>query len=314
MNPENPDIFDEIAAYVPEPHRQAYWRMVSKFRQLKPDDEILNIILAMGILTFLLRDLPAALIREKKGWQTQLGQVHAEIRNLVEGATRQMVTVTNQGEAMNQALERTGALFKEGASQIEKASRETVKQIDIDEMAQRLTARVEERVVTRFEALVTTMEKRFDLMERIGAEVLRLIEHLREIHMGRMIAAISAVVLVICGGAFLAAYWHLQDIDKAALDDKLAQVEQMATANQKAFAALADNNITVDVTDVVGNGQKVLGQKALVLSPALDTRIETRDSESKAGVIYFSVTPTLQDQMEHNREEIDRVLHQFPTK
>lgn len=309
-----PDIFDAIAVYVPEAHRQEYWRMVARFRQLKPDDEILNIILAMGILTFLLRELPAALIEEKKDWKSQCDLFHAEINKLVETATRQAVTVKNQAEVMTQTLEKSSIQFKEGAAQIEKASRETVKQIDIDGMAQRLTARVEERVVIRFETLSKTMEKRFDLMERVGEQARQTLEHLQSVHMGRMIASLSAIIVMLCGWAGLAVYFHFKDADNDTLNDKLAQVEQMATANQDAFAALAVNNIKVEVVDVVVDGQKQYGQKALRITPALGTMEETPDGQPKSGLISFAVPVTFQDQIECNQDEINRLWRNYNSK
>jgi hypothetical protein len=67
-----PDAFDDLAKYVPEQHLAEFWRMVSRLRQLRPDDEILNIFQAMGVMTFILRDLPSDLITERKEWKTQL--------------------------------------------------------------------------------------------------------------------------------------------------------------------------------------------------------------------------------------------------
>jgi hypothetical protein len=305
------DIFDEIAKYVPEAHRQEYWRMVAHFRHLKPDDEILNIIFAMGILTFLLRELPADLIGERKAWETQFNAFRGEMGKLLEGGTRQLVTVTNHVETVNKAAEECSVQLREGAAQIEKASRESVKQIDIDGMAERLTARVEERVVTRFDALATTMEKRFHLMETIGQQISGLIDKLLEIHMGRMIAAISAAIFVLCGGTFVAAYWHLQETDKAAFNDQFVQIEQMAAANQEAFAALATNKMKVEVEDLEINGERQIGEKVLRITPALDAQTEAPDGQPKSGLIYFTVTPTLQDQLEHNEEEIRRMFREL---
>ncbi|MCE0499517.1 MAG: hypothetical protein LV481_16375 [Methylacidiphilales bacterium] len=309
-----PDIFDTIAVYVPEAHRQDYWRMVARFRQLKPDDEILNIILAMGILTFLLRELPADLIEERKAWETQFHAFRAEMGKMMEGSTRQIVSAGNHVEAVNKAVEKGSVQFREGAAQIERASREAVLQIDIDGMAKKLTARVEERVVTRFETLSKTMEKRFDLMERVGEQARQTLEHLQSVHLGRMTATIAAIVVMVCGWTGLAVYWHLEDADKAALDDKLAQVEQMATANQDAFAALAVNNIKVEVADVIVDGQKQLGQKALRITPALDVQTETPDGQPKSGLISFAVPVTYQDQIERNQDEINRLWRNYNSK
>ncbi len=63
------DMFDDIAKYVPEEHLPEFWRVIAHLRELKPDDEILRIFQAMGVLTFILRDLPAALIDERNAWQ-----------------------------------------------------------------------------------------------------------------------------------------------------------------------------------------------------------------------------------------------------
>lgn len=308
------DIFDTIAVYVPEAHQQEYWRMVAKFRRINPDDEILNIILAMGILTLLLRELPTVLIEERKNLQQRLDVFREEVGKMMEGTTRQIVTLNNHAEVINETLEKSSVQFREGAAQIEKASRETVKQIDIDGMAQRLTARVEERVVARFEALASAMEKRFSLMEKIGHHVSDLIDHLREIRMGRMIAAISAIVVLLCAWIGLAVYFYCRDADNAALNDKLAQVEQMARANQPAFAALAVNDVRVEVTDVIVNGQRQIGQKALRITPSLGVMEEAPPDMEKSGLIRFAVPETFQDQIEHNQEEIERILRQFPAK
>jgi hypothetical protein len=307
------DIFDDIAKYVPEAHRQPYWRMVAHFRQLKPEDEILNIIFAMGILTFLLRELPAGIIEERKAWEAQFKAFRVEADKIMTGSNRQIVSVSNHVEMVNKSLEEGSLHLREGVAQIEIVSRECVKRIDIDGMAERLTARVEERVLVPFKALIASIEKNLHLLEKIAEQILRLIEHLRAIHMGRMIAAISAVIFVLCGGAFLAAYWHLQDTNRATLNEQLAQVEQMATANQEAFAALAVNNIKIQVRDVMVNGETQIGEKALRITPALDVQTETPDGQPKSGIIFFNVTPTLQDQMEHSQEEIQRILRAYPT-
>ena len=113
------DIFDAIAVYVPEDHRPEYWRVVARFRHLKPDDEILNIFLAMGILTFLLRDLPAALIEEKKSWKAQLDLFRVEMNKMVDESKCQVVTVNNQTEVVAKAIEKGSVLFNDSALRLE---------------------------------------------------------------------------------------------------------------------------------------------------------------------------------------------------
>jgi hypothetical protein len=129
--------------------------------------------------------------------------------------------------------------------------------------------------------------------------------------MGRMIATISAIVVMLCGWIGLAVYFHCRDADKADLNEKLAQVEDMATANQSAFAALAVNNIKVEVVDVVIDGQKQIGQKALRIIPSLGVMEETPDGQPKSGLIRFTVPDTFQDQIERNQDEINQLLRDY---
>jgi hypothetical protein len=67
------------------------------------------------------------------------------------------------------------------------------------------------------------------------------------------------------------------------------------------------------VRDVMVNGETQIGEKALRITPALDVQTETPDGQPKSGIIFFNVTPTLQDQMEHSQEEIQRILRAYPT-
>jgi hypothetical protein len=304
------DIFDDILEYVPEEHREAYWRMVAHFRQLKPDDEILNIIFAMGVLTFVLRELPAGIIEERNAWQNQFGAFRKKADEIMEASNRHMVAAANQCEIVSRTLEQSGAQFCESAGRIEVASREAVERIDVDGMAQRLTARVEKRVITRFDDLATTMERRYQLMEKIGEQTKTVIHDLREIHMGRTITVVSALILMACVIGGVSVYSRVRAADYAAFAEQIAEIARTAQSNQEAFAALAANHIHVDVIDVTDDSGAKLYEKVLRLSPALDVRSDAPNGQPKTGDIYFSVTPTLQEQFERNQAEVERLLRE----
>src|ERR1019366_4107906 len=104
MNPPT-DMFDDIAKYVPEEHLPEFWRVMAHLRQLKPDDEILRIFQAMGVLTFILRDLPSALIAEREEWKGQFDAFHADIAKIGEETAHHAVTVENKFELLNRNLE-----------------------------------------------------------------------------------------------------------------------------------------------------------------------------------------------------------------
>ncbi len=291
------DIFDAIAVYVPEDHRPEYWRVVARFRHLKPDDEILNIFLAMGILTFLLRDLPAALIEEKKSWKAQLDVFRTEINKMVDESTRQVVTVNNQTEVVVKSIEKGSVLFNDSALRLEKASQEAVQQIDVEGMAQRLTAKVEERVLKPLNIMALESENQLRVMERVGKSAEASITRLRRIHLGAVAATASVAAFVVWGGLFGLGWHEMKKANEAALNDKLAEIQNLALTNQDAFLQLTTDHIKVEIVDVKTNGETEIGKKALRLTPALGAVEETPDGQPKSGVIYFPVPETSLDQL-----------------
>jgi hypothetical protein len=294
MNPTT-DMFDSVAKYVPEDHLPEFWRVVAHFRQLRPDDEILRIFQAMGVLTFILRDLPSALIEERKARQEQFDAFRAEMLRILEETTRQAVGVNNRGDVLGKTLELNAALFCQGANQIEKASQEAVKQIDVDGMAGRLTARIEEKAIVPFNAIATNVDGKLALLEKLAEKLDRLITILLRLHFWPSIGAISASILAVCLCLLVYGWKQIQQADKAALDEKLAQIQLIADSNKEAFAELARDQIKVDVVGVADNGRKQYGQKALRVTPALDVGAETPDNQPKRGVIYFAVPMTWSD-------------------
>jgi hypothetical protein len=66
---ESQTLFDELAGLVP-PERQAeYYRVIAHTRTLSPNDEVLCVLEAMGILALLTRETPAAIAAERKSLQ-----------------------------------------------------------------------------------------------------------------------------------------------------------------------------------------------------------------------------------------------------
>ncbi|MGA9043155.1 MAG: hypothetical protein WB421_21680 [Terriglobales bacterium] len=72
---ETQTLFDELAGLVP-PERQAeYYRVIAHTRTLSPNDEMLRVLEAMGILALLTRETPAAIAVERKSLQKILENV-----------------------------------------------------------------------------------------------------------------------------------------------------------------------------------------------------------------------------------------------
>jgi MinD-like ATPase involved in chromosome partitioning or flagellar assembly len=66
---ENPTLFDELAGLVPAERQAEYYRVIAHTRTLSPNDEMLRVLEAMGILALLTRETPAAIAVERKSFQ-----------------------------------------------------------------------------------------------------------------------------------------------------------------------------------------------------------------------------------------------------
>jgi hypothetical protein len=287
------DMFDDIAKYVPEEHLPEFWRVMAHLRQLKPDDEILRIFQAMGVLTFILRDLPSALIAERKEWKSQLDAFRADIVEIGEGVSRDAVAVNNQSEILNRNLEHHATLYCEASNRLEKASLQAVNQIDVDAMAERLTARIEERVIKPFETIANNIGQKVDLMEKADKVLNTSINTHRRIDVWPLVGGISVGILALSLGMILYGLNEIKASDKVALDEKLVQIQVMADSNKEAFAELAKDQIHIEIAGVTGvNGQPDSGQKCLRLNPSAGVREDTPDNQSKSGLIFFQVPET----------------------
>ncbi len=58
-----PTMFDSLARLVPDELQTAYYRVLAHTRTLSPDDEMLRILEAMGILALLTRHTPKRILR-----------------------------------------------------------------------------------------------------------------------------------------------------------------------------------------------------------------------------------------------------------
>ncbi len=63
---EERTLFDELATLVPEERQAEYYRVIAHTRTLRPNDEMLRILEAMGVLALLTRETPAAIATERK--------------------------------------------------------------------------------------------------------------------------------------------------------------------------------------------------------------------------------------------------------
>jgi hypothetical protein len=63
---EGQTLFDELAGLVPAERQAEYYRVIAHTRTLSPNDEMLRVLEAMGILALLIRETPGEITAERK--------------------------------------------------------------------------------------------------------------------------------------------------------------------------------------------------------------------------------------------------------
>jgi len=91
---ETSTLFDELAGLVPEERLTAYYRVIAHTRTLSPNDEMLRILEAMGVLALLTRETPAAIAAERK-----------LLRTILESSASQASAVEKRMESYTTRLE-----------------------------------------------------------------------------------------------------------------------------------------------------------------------------------------------------------------
>ena len=95
-----PTLFDSLARLVPEELQAAYYRVLAHTRTLSPDDEMLRILEAMGILALLTRHTPKDIADERERFQEML-DLH---RQFLNEAQHRMLGYVHELEARISAL------------------------------------------------------------------------------------------------------------------------------------------------------------------------------------------------------------------
>jgi len=90
-----PTMFDSLATLVPDELQTAYYRVLAHTRTLSPDDEMLRILEALGILALLTRHTPKDIAEERERFQ-ELLDIH---RQFSDEAQHKMLGYVHELEA-----------------------------------------------------------------------------------------------------------------------------------------------------------------------------------------------------------------------
>ena len=95
-----PTLFDSLARLVPEELQAEYYRVLAHTRTLNPDDEMLRILEAMGVLALITRHTPKDIADERERFQEML-DLHRQFSN---EAQQKMLAYVRELEARISAL------------------------------------------------------------------------------------------------------------------------------------------------------------------------------------------------------------------
>jgi hypothetical protein len=182
-------------------------------------------------------------------------------------------------------------MIRECATLIQQSSQEAVKQIDVDVISDKVSTRIEERIVTRLDGIITRAEHILGVLEKVATECLRAVKEWKKATIRPLVGGISAGILGVCFTVTGIGLKMIYDADQAAMQTKLVEVQGMAETNKAAFAVLAQNQIEVSVTGVIDQPD----QKAITLTPALNVRMDTTSNQSQQGVIFISAPEPITD-------------------
>jgi hypothetical protein len=75
------DLFEAIAGLLEPSQREYFYQRMLYFRHLRPEDELLRLVEAIGLLALLIREAPHAVVREREQMaqllETSLATIHA---------------------------------------------------------------------------------------------------------------------------------------------------------------------------------------------------------------------------------------------
>ena len=129
-------VLDEVLNLVPEARKVGYLRLMNRFKHLSPDDEVLQIVLATGFLTLLIRQVPAEVAAEREKLDKLLlqqapGAMAAERKELGK-------IFSSSVSQMQEAVRTTSQYHAQLESHLTKLPEAIVKGIAPEEIASRI--------------------------------------------------------------------------------------------------------------------------------------------------------------------------------
>jgi hypothetical protein len=121
---ETYSLWDDLEKWVPESFRPDYWRTVAKIGKIDPQDDIVCLVTAMGVMTLILRQIPDLTKATREEWEKCATKIKDEIVTNEARALSLLAEKLDQWESVSTDLEILRKHFTSLVTRMERASQD----------------------------------------------------------------------------------------------------------------------------------------------------------------------------------------------
>ena len=253
-NPE-PNLFEELEQFIPQETLPAYHRYLAYAQRLPPDDEMLRLLQAMGILTLITRQVPSELLAERQELRKCLAEIQWDISHSVTATKLDLVTAENSLRSAGQELNKVTAQITESAQIVHKGFSDAAEQVNAERIASEVSNRLERQLIDPAQRAVADAATPLHELPQMVEAAKESIGFLRELHNSwyrkNIFLLVTGLVLLFSVIIALTA----QNIYTKQIDQAIAEINQRASANEVVFRQLNQLQRTIHLE---ANGGKWL--------------------------------------------------------
>jgi hypothetical protein len=233
-----PNLFEELEQFIPQETLPSYHRYLAYARKLPPDDEMIRLLQAMGILTLITRQVPAELLTERQELQKCLAEIQSDIGHSVTATKLEMVTAENSLRSAGQELNKTAAQITESAQIVYKGFSAAGEQVDAKHIANEVADRLERQLIEPAQHAVADAASTLHKLPQMVETAKESIRFLGELHNSwyrkNIFLLVAGLVLFFSVIIGLIAWSIYSD----QVNQAIAKINQRGAANGDAFGQL----------------------------------------------------------------------------
>lgn len=238
-NPKpQPSIFEELEIFIPTDVLPTYHRYLAYVQKLPPDDELMHLLQAMGILTLLTRQVPAELIAERKELKKYLSEVQSDIGHSIILNKMEMVSAENAIKSSAKELSQAVATVTESARTVRKGFIEAGEQVDAERISKAVANRLELQLIQPAQRAVEDMAATLGKLPKAVEAAKESVCFLRNLHERWYWTNIFMTIAMLVFGCSLLIGMVLYNIYCEKINAQIAHVNEQAIINAETFKQL----------------------------------------------------------------------------